>query len=303
MVALWAPQFISGAAAQGLWMVLACVAVGLAFAAGVLAPAGGLALALFALLCIAARRARGAAATVVAHVALVVACAALFVHVVPGFHNPLLLSVTTSPDAVPYIKFLNFDKAMAALLLLGLYMPERVGAKRRTTEPVRVTPARADCEAAWRAFPWRFAALVVVVGAAMLAAGYARWDPKLPSWWPAWLWSMVFFTALPEEVLFRGWLQTGIASRLRGSRFGGSRLRSSRREDATAIIGAGALFGLAHAAGGPVYVVLATAAGIGYGWIYASTRSLVGAVAAHAGLNTMHLLFFTYPALRAALAS
>jgi membrane protease YdiL (CAAX protease family) len=44
-------------------------------------------------------------------------------------------------------------------------------------------------------------------------------------------------------------------------------------------------------------------AGIGYGWIYASTRSLVGAVAAHAGLNTMHLLFFTYPALRAALAS
>ena len=278
-------------------MVLACVATGLAFAAGVLTPAGGLALTLFALLCIAARRARGTARTVVAHVALVVACAALFVHVVPGFHNPLLLSVTTSPDAVPYIKFLNFDKAMAALLLLGIYMPERVRAKRLTTTPVVVAPAGADHEAVWRAFAWRFAAMVVVVGAATLAAGYARWDPKLPSWWPAWLWSMVFFTALPEEVLFRGWLQTGIASRLRDSRLGGS-----GRAEATAIIGAGALFGLAHAAGGPVYVVLATAAGIGYGWIYASTRSLVCAVAAHAGLNTMHLLFFTYPALRAALA-
>ena len=135
--------------------------------------------------------------------------------------------------------------------------------------------------------------MLAVVGAATVAAGYARWDPKLPPWWPVWLWSMVFFTALPEEVLFRGWLQTAITSRLHSSR-----LRGSPRADAAAIIIAGALFGLAHAAGGPAYVVLATLAGIGYGWIYASTRSLISAVAAHAGLNTMHLLFFTYPALR-----
>jgi membrane protease YdiL (CAAX protease family) len=60
---------------------------------------------------------------------------------------------------------------------------------------------------------------------------------------------------------------------------------------------AGALFGLAHAAGGLWYVVLATAAGIGYGWIFFRTRSLAAAIAAHAGLNTVHFFLFTYPAL------
>jgi membrane protease YdiL (CAAX protease family) len=39
-------------------------------------------------------------------------------------------------------------------------------------------------------------------------------------------------------------------------------------------------------------------AGIGYGWIYAVSRSLGVAVASHTGLNLLHLLLFSYPALR-----
>jgi len=44
-----------------------------------------------------------------------------------------------------------------------------------------------------------------------------------------------------------------------------------------------------------VLVALATVAGIGYGWIDASTRSIVGAIAAHTGVNAVHYFFFTYP--------
>ena len=44
-------------------------------------------------------------------------------------------------------------------------------------------------------------------------------------------------------------------------------------------------------------MAVASAAGLGYGWIYASTRSIGAAVAVHAGLNTIHFLFFSYPAL------
>ena len=47
-------------------------------------------------------------------------------------------------------------------------------------------------------------------------------------------------------------------------------------------------------------MLVATLAGIGYGWIYAETRSIGSAILAHAGLNTLHLLLFTYPALAAA---
>jgi hypothetical protein len=42
---------------------------------------------------------------------------------------------------------------------------------------------------------------------------------------------------------------------------------------------------------------MASVAALGYGSIDASTRSIGAAVAAHAGLNIVHLRFFSYPAL------
>jgi membrane protease YdiL (CAAX protease family) len=136
---------------------------------------------------------------------------------------------------------------------------------------------------------WMFALLLLVVLSLTLALGYARWEPKLPAWWPQWIWSMVFLTALPEEAIFRGVAQHWLADRLGGT----------RRAGLGAAVVMGGVFGVAHVAGGWGYVVLATAAGIGYGWIYASTGSIAASIAAHAGLNTMHFLLFTYPALAA----
>jgi hypothetical protein len=97
---------------------------------------------------------------------------------------------------------------------------------------------------------------------------------------------MVFLTALPEDAIFRGVAQQWLAERL----------SAPSRPAILAVVIAGTLFGVAHIAGGPAYVVLATVAGIGYGWIYASTGSIAAAIAAHTGLNALHFLLFTYPA-------
>ena len=129
--------------------------------------------------------------------------------------------------------------------------------------------------------------MTAAVMALSLAVGYVRWEPKSPAWWPLWLWSMVFLTALPEEALFRGVVQTGVERWLGGT----------RRAGFVAVAIAGVLFGLAHIAGGWRYAGLATAAGIGYGWIYLSSRSIGAAIAAHAGLNVVHFFLFTYPTL------
>ena len=59
---------------------------------------------------------------------------------------------------------------------------------------------------------------------------------------------------------------------------------------------AAVLFGVAHYAGGVSAVVLATIAGIGYGWIYWRTSRIEASILAHVLLNTTHILFFTYPA-------
>ena len=120
---------------------------------------------------------------------MLVVAAGLFLHAWPGFHNPVVISdAVLGLESQPYTKYLNFDKGLAALFLLGIYAPDRTA----TDDGVRQT----------HAFVWRFAVLVAGVLALTLAAGYVRWDPKLPAWWALWLWSMVFLTALPEETLF-----------------------------------------------------------------------------------------------------
>ena len=232
-----------------------------------------MALVLLAAACRAARLATGQL-SVAAHAVMLGLAAALFVHAVPGFDNPRVLDgVMLSADSLPYTKYFNFDKGAAAMLILGLYAPGRAARQSRATA------------AGWA---WRFAIVAVVVIAATVSVGYAHWDLKLPSWWPMWLASMVFLTALPEETLFRGVIQEALHERL----------GESTRARWIAVVLAGALFGVGHAGGGWTYVVLSTIAGIGYGWIYAASRSLAAATAAHTALNLLHLLCFSYPALR-----
>ena len=273
LVALWTIRDGKRRFAEHAWIGICLLSVILALAAGMLDIIGLAALAAFAAICVVARRATHPAAVTSSHALLVLGSAALFVHVVPGFDNPVLVSdMVLGPDAQPYTKFLNYDKGMAALLMLALYAPDRTASDRGSRPS---------------AFLWRFAVLVTVMLTLTMLVGYVRWDPKLPAWWPAWLWSMVFLTALPEEALFRGGLQTWIE---RG-------LGTSNRATLFSVLLAGSVFGLAHAGGGATYVLLSSVAGMGYGWIYASTRSLALSTLAHAGLNTVHFLFFTYPAL------
>jgi membrane protease YdiL (CAAX protease family) len=222
---------------------------------------------------VAARRA-GGAWRVAAHVVMLAMCAGLMLHVMPGFNNRRLLSsVVLGPGAPPYSQYLNIDKLVAGLFLLVLYAPELL--------------TRDEGWRHRRAFVWRFAVLVAVVIVLALALGYVRWDPKWPAWFPLWAGTLLVFAVMPEEALFRGVIQTWL----------GRRLGRSRAAEVSSMMIAGALFGIAHSAGGVTYVVLAGVAGIGYGWIFSATRSISAAIAAHTGLNAVHFLLFTYPAL------
>jgi membrane protease YdiL (CAAX protease family) len=178
-----------------------------------------------------------------------------------------------SPDAVPYTQYLNVDKGLAGLLLLGVYVPERVE-RDRGPRPLA-------------GFVTRFVIVIAVVITIALITGYARWDPKLPSWWPAWLAIMIVLTALPAEAAFRGVVHARLAE-LRGD-----------PHSMLAIVVGGLAFGIAHMAGGPLYVLVASVAGIGYGWIFASTGSIAAVILGHRGVNRVHLLLFTYPSLAA----
>ncbi|MCI5120133.1 MAG: CPBP family intramembrane metalloprotease [Candidatus Electrothrix sp. AUS4] len=57
-----------------------------------------------------------------------------------------------------------------------------------------------------------------------------------------------------------------------------------------------------HYAGGVTYIVLATVAGLGYGWTYLRTEQLEASILTHFLLNCIHFVFFTYPALAIAVS-
>lgn len=207
-------------------------------------------------------------------VALLFFAGALMLHAVPGFVNPKVIAgVRFTPDALPFSLYLNFDKTLVGLAIVGWGLPRLARAS--------------DFRAMLRVALPVVVLLAVVLMGLSLAAGYVRWAPKFPP--ESWLWLGVNlgFVCLAEEALFRGFIQRELQLALGRYRHG----------PMVALAVAALLFGLAHAAGGATYVALATVAGLGYGWVYQRTGRIEAAVLVHWMVNTVHFLGFTYPAL------
>jgi membrane protease YdiL (CAAX protease family) len=197
----------------------------------------------------------------------------LGMHALPGFHNWLVLDkVVLSSGAEPYTLYLNFDKTLVGIFILGLCNPERLTGTASWRRALRTAAP---------------VALILLLGVALsaLALRYLTWQPK---WTPLfWIWAAnnLLFTCLSEEAFFRGFIQQELASTLRDVRHGA----------AVAIAASAVLFGLAHFAGGASYVMLAAVAGLGYAIVYHRTVSIEMSMLTHFTLNAMHFLLFTYP--------
>lgn len=199
---------------------------------------------------------------------------ALALHVLPGFLNPtyLLAASDTRPAT---LKYLNFDKGVAGMLMLAVLASQQ----RRRSEGVALAPAPGlpaftllAVAAATLALPWGLA----VVGG--LGQPALRWPENAGLY----LGANLFFTCVAEEAAFRGVIQ-GLLAR----RFG-----TDPRTAAgwVPVLVAAVLFGLAHAAGGPLYVGAAMLAGVGYGLAYALTARIEVAILLHFALNALVLL-------------
>lgn len=257
------------------WLSLAALGVGYGLAAvnGTLGPEAALPVLSLAVAAYLMLGARGPWHTAAAHVIVLALAGPLFLHLFPGFSNPLVIGPERlTPDATPYKMYLNLDKPLILFWLL-LVCPRQVLAARPLATSLGV--GIAACAAA------TMACLAVA-----LWLGAVTWAPKWPAWGWLWVANNLLLVAPAEEALFRGYIQAGIAHLLAGMSFGG-----------WAAVGiAAALFGLAHVPGGWAYMLLAGMAGIGYGVAYRH-GGLLAAVAAHFGLNLIHLALFTYPML------
>lgn len=274
VLALWLP---GGGWRRHVWLGLFGVALLVALQTGVVAPVGLVAISGFIVATwLFSRPQASRGQRVIAGLAVVGLAAVLMLHLAQGFNNLRVIdAVRFTPDALPFTLYLNFDKTLAGLFILGW------------------CHARLTGSGAWRemlaAMAPRAGALISLIMVLSLAMGYVRFAPKLPTETPLWLGVNLLFTCMAEEALFRGFVQAQLQRAWQNVR-GGAWL---------ALGVAAVLFGLAHAAGGAAYVALATVAGLGYGWIYQRTRSIEASILAHFALNTVHFLAFTYPALAA----
>ena len=202
----------------------------------------------------------------------IVLAAALATHLMPGFTAYLVAeNVRLSPASAPMTLNADFDKGFAGVLLLAYFCK------------------RSESLADWRQAVWT--GLLVGIGTSFVviwlvfALGAVRLDPKLPSITGEWMAINLLLTCVFEEALFRGVLQASLA-RL---------FAQAPMWSWLPLASASLLFGLVHAGGGPVLIVAAALAGLGYGLAYAMTGRIESAVIAHFTLNSIHFVFFTYP--------
>ena len=256
------------------WALLYGAAVAMAWNKGWLQPPAMAALAALFMLAAALPRAQNRGVVLVLWLALAGLCAALALHRVPGFSNPVLLDgVRLSAGARPFTQYLNFDKGSVGLALLVLLAPPASGDSRRAMGVASATA---------------LATVALVLGLAWwlgMVRPDLKWNLPLALFLPV----NLLLTCVAEEALFRLLVQDALAGR-----FGG---RASAARTAAAVLLSAALFGLAHLAGGPRMALLAGLTGLGAALAYAWTGRLGAAVCVHFAVNAVHALAFTYPAL------
>lgn len=272
-ISLWLPQ--TTPFNRRLWLILLFIAAVSGLYFKILQPIALLWLVLFGTSAWAlTRRDLSLAARSLSLLTVLALSTGLLMHYLPGFSNPKVISKWRfSRDALPYTKYLNFDSALIGLFILGFGHQRLSGA------------------AQWRRMLKSMAPVALLTMATImclsLALGYVRWQPKWTSLFWLWAGGNLIYTCVIEEAFFRGFIQKRLMQGFAKTAYG----------DARAISIAAVLFGLRHYAGGIEYVGLAIVAGIGYGWVYRRTRHIEASILTHFGLNTLHLLLFSYPAL------
>lgn len=264
-----------------VWITALVAAIALGYALNVLVGPALVWIVLLAVACWFYRHRKSSNVTlnrvgrIVTALAILVLSFLLGSHALPGFHNPALVKqLVISEGAAPYTRYLNFDKIIVGILLLGLVYQGLMRTRQGWMEAGR------------RAAPLVLANIAIVVLLAFLL-GYVTFDPKWTSFFWIWAVTNLFFTCVSEEAFFRGFIQREISSTLKSYRYG----------TAVAVTTSAVLFGLAHFSGGWNYVLLSMVAGLGYALVFQRSGRIEMAIFAHFSLNAFHFLFLTYPRL------
>lgn len=198
----------------------------------------------------------------------------LWYHKIPGFSNWLIVNgVRLSKDSLPFSMYLNFDKPLIGIFILGFGSLPLLKSKKEWVDMFAKT------------LPMALIGTFVIAGLAYYF-GYIKFEPKWGSFFVVWFLNNLFLSTITEEVLFRGFVQNYLSLAFKTIKIG----------NGLALLIAATLFAVVHT-GGLTYILLAFISGILYGWVYIKTNRIEASILTHLLLNSTHLLLFTYPGL------
>lgn len=194
----------------------------------------------------------------------------LFLHLIPGFNNPIVIdSAQVSANAPLYNLYINFDKALVGFFLL-------------------IHVVKSPRNPSYEKYLLVFASISLSYGVAILLAvttGMIEYDFKIPNYFLSWVLINLFITVYAEEAFFRGFVQPSISSCINDNKW----------KEFVVVISSGLLFGLAHYSGGAIYVLIASILGCAYAFGYMKTGNILVPISGHFIFNLMHFTVFTYP--------
>ena len=153
--------------------------------------------------------------------------------------------------------------------------------QNENARPVRRSSARAKLQAP----PLAVLSISLIVGLACMT-GYVQYDFKINRLLILFALDNLLFVCIAEEALCRGLVQNTLSQMLAPYRYG----------QALALLAASLFFGLLHR-GDLLYSLLATVAGLCYGFVYQKTQRIEASILTHFLLNMVHFVGFSYPAL------
>jgi membrane protease YdiL (CAAX protease family) len=198
---------------------------------------------------------------------------AMLSQILPGFNNlPIYQNIQFSPDSIPFTMYLNFDQTVVGLFLFLSLKSEQT--------------TKFDKKDVWTTLKV-FGLLSVFIFTIVLSIRYVHYDFKFPDQGWIWILNNLFFVCLAEEGFFRGFVQ---------KHFSEVFPQAGIYKWASVCLSA-FVFGAAHYKGGAALITLATIAGLFFGYAYQKTNRIESSMLVHFGLNLVHFIFFSYPAL------
>lgn len=196
-------------------------------------------------------------------------------HLFPDVHNWLLGdALQISANAPSFSYYWNFDKPFIGIFVLGFHLK-----LLSNKEEIRAILPKT---------------LIVSILSVLLLLGGSlflhiiQFNPKLPLLTPVWLIGMLFFTVIPEEAFFRGFLQQQLTQAI-----------PNKAAPFIANVMISIIFALMHlfVISNPAYILIVFFASLAYGLVYQITKSIESAIFVHYLVNVLHFIFFTYPIL------